>query len=124
MTELYFKKESYEIVGLCMEVYNILGKGHNESLYKDALEYELIHNNVPFEKKKEFSVKYKDVILPHLYVTDFIIYGKILLVIKAVEKLMSAHVKITLNILAASEIKLGLMFNFGENSLKFQRIVL
>lgn len=124
MTELYYKKESYEIVGLCMEVHKILGKGHNDSLYKDAVEYELVHNSIPYVKRKKFRVKYKDVILPHVYVTDFIIYGKILLVIKAVEKLMSAHVKITLNILAASEIKLGLIFNFGENSLKFQRIVL
>ncbi len=40
MNKLIYKDESYKIIGICMEVQNILGKGHNEVIYKDALEYE------------------------------------------------------------------------------------
>ena len=41
MDNLYLKEEAYIIIGLCMEVHKILGKGHSEIVYGDALEYEL-----------------------------------------------------------------------------------
>jgi GxxExxY protein len=40
MSELIYKEESYKIIGLCMEVHRELGKGHDEIIYKDALEYD------------------------------------------------------------------------------------
>jgi GxxExxY protein len=40
MNGLYLKEETYTIVGICMEVHRILGKGHSEKVYGDALEYE------------------------------------------------------------------------------------
>ena len=40
MENFYLKEETYTIIGLCMEVHKILGKGHSEVVYKDALEYE------------------------------------------------------------------------------------
>ena len=39
MEEIYLKDEAYQIIGLYMEVHKILGKGHSEVVYKDALEY-------------------------------------------------------------------------------------
>ncbi len=42
MAELIYKEESYTIVGVCMDVHKILGKGFAENIYKDALEYEFI----------------------------------------------------------------------------------
>ena len=52
MEEYYLKEETYTIIGLCMEVNEILGKGHSEVIYGDALEYEFKVNNVPYERKK------------------------------------------------------------------------
>ena len=40
MNEIYLKEECYTIIGICMEVHKILGKGHSEIIYGDALEYE------------------------------------------------------------------------------------
>lgn len=40
MENFYLKDETYQIIGLCMEVHKILGKGHSEIIYGDALEYE------------------------------------------------------------------------------------
>jgi GxxExxY protein len=37
---LIYREESYKIIGLCIEVHRMLGKGHSEVVYKDALEYE------------------------------------------------------------------------------------
>jgi GxxExxY protein len=53
MNSLLYKSEAYEIVGLCMEVHSLLGKGHSEVVYKDALQYEFYKNNVFFEREKK-----------------------------------------------------------------------
>jgi GxxExxY protein len=121
---LIYREEAYRIIGLCMEVHGVLGKGHSEVVYKDALEYELSINQVPFSREKSYEIKYKDIILPRRYNADFIVYDKIILEAKAIENLTNGHIKQTLNYLAASKLKLGLLVNFGEDSLSHKRIVL
>ena len=107
-----------------MEVHTALGKGHSEVLYKDALEIEFKEQQIPYSREKEFSVDYKGTVLPHHYFADFVVYDKIILEAKAIEMLSSGHTKQILNYLAASKLKLGLIVNFGEDSLKFERVVL
>ena len=124
MIEPIYKEESYKIIGLCMEVHRELGKGHNEVIYKDALEFELGQSQIPFTREKQFLVHYKTIVLPHKYFADFVVFDKILLEAKAVEKLIDANVKQVLNYLAASKLKLGLLVNFGEDSLSYKRVVL
>ncbi|MFQ5686406.1 MAG: GxxExxY protein [Candidatus Scalindua sp.] len=121
---LIYKEEAYRIIGLCMEVYGILGKGHSEVVYKDALEHEFAINQIPFSREKSYKIRYKDIILPRGYNADFVVYDKIILETKAIESLTNSHVKQTLNYLAASKLKLGLLVNFGEESLTHKRIVL
>ena len=124
MEEFYLKEETYKILGICMEVHKILGKGHSEIIYGDALEYEFRKNEILFEREKKFNITYKDVILPHHYFSDFIVFGEIVLEIKAIQELSSSEIKQTLNYLAASKNKIGLLVNFGEDSLKYKRIIL
>ena len=64
MAEFYLKEETYKIIGLCMEVHKILGKGHNENVYGDALEYELKKNEIPSNRESKYDIAYKDTILP------------------------------------------------------------
>jgi len=124
MKELLYKDEAYTIVGCCMEVHKILGKGFNEVVYKDALEIEFKLNNIPFEREKKFELTYKNFQLPRQYNADFVIYDKIILEAKAIESLSNSNIKQTLNYLAASKMKLGLLVNFGEDSLKYKRVIL
>lgn len=124
MTNLIYKEEAYKIIGVCMEVHNQLGKGFNEVVYADALEIELTDNHIPYSRKKKYSIVYKRNMLPHKYQADFIIDDMIVIELKAIECLNSAQIKQTLNYLAVSKIKLGLLINFGEESLKYKRIVL
>ena len=49
MADIIYKSESFKIIGLCMEVHNNLGKGFLEIVYKDALEFEFRHNQIPFD---------------------------------------------------------------------------
>ena len=124
MHDLYLKEESYTIIGLCMEVHKILGKGHSEVVYKDALEYEFKTNSIPFEREKIYEIEYKDIILPRKYIADFVVYNEIIFEIKAISQLTNNDVKQTLNYLASSKNKLGILANFGEDSLKYKRIIL
>ena len=121
---LIYKEEAFKIIGICMEVHRELGKGFNETVYGDALEIEFIHNNINYSRESKYSISYKGNILPHQYKADFIIDNKIVLEIKAIECLTTSHIKQTLNYLAVSKLKLGLLINFGEDSLKYKRIVL
>lgn len=122
--ELIDEDLTYKIIGCCMEVYNHMGKGFSEILYKEALEIECQSNSIPYKREKEFLIKYKDIVLNHKYYADFVVFDKIILEIKAVESLNSSHTKQVLNYLAASKLKLGLLVNFGENSLKYKRVIL
>ena len=124
MNDIYLKEEVFKIIGLCMEVHRILGKGHNEVIYKDALEYELRLNNIPFEREKEYKIQYKDFILPRKYNADFVVFNEIIFEVKAISQLSISDTKQTLNYLASSKNKLGLLVKFGEDSLKYKRIIL
>lgn len=121
---LYLKDEVYSIIGLCMEVHKILGKGHSEVVYKDALEYEFRTNNIPFEREKEYKIEYKEITLPRKYIADFVVFEEIIFEVKAISQLTISDTKQTLNYLASSKNKLGLLVNFGEDSLKYKRIIL
>lgn len=124
MSQIIYKNESYFVIGLCMDIHNELGKGFSEAVYSDALEIELKSNGVPFKKEVKFDIIYKGKKLKHHYFADFIVDDKIILELKAVEKISSSHVKQTLNYLAASKMKLGLIINFGEDSLAYKRVLL
>ena len=85
-----------------MEIHRELGKGHDETIYKDALLVELGRANIAFSREKKYEVKYKDVILPYFYFADFVVWDKILFEAKAIDRLVDSHLKQVLNYLAAS----------------------
>jgi GxxExxY protein len=124
MSELLYKDEVFKLVGLCMEIHRELGKGHDEVIYKDALVIELQHAQIQFARERKYEVAYKGIVLPHFYHADFVIGDKILFEAKAVEQLTEAHIKQVLNYLAASKLELGLLVNFGGDSLEWKRVVL
>jgi GxxExxY protein len=72
MNNLLFSKETYAIIGICMEVHRILGHGFNEIVYKDAIMFEANLNDVRIEREKEFKIEYKQTLLQHSFFTDFV----------------------------------------------------
>ena len=124
MNELIYKEECFRIVGACLEVHRELGKGYSENIYKDALELEFKARGISIVRERPFAVSYKGAVLPHGYVADFVVLDKILLEAKAIEQLIDSHGKQVLNYLAASKLQLGLLVNFGQDSLVWKRIVL
>ncbi|MDD3859051.1 MAG: GxxExxY protein [Bacteroidales bacterium] len=119
---LIYKEEVYDIVGCAMKVHSILGPGFHESVYQEALAYEFTRNDIPFEKEKLLEIKYDDIILNKKYIADFICYDKIIIETKALTEICPDHFSQVINYLKATGLKLGLIVNFGEKSLKTKRI--
>lgn len=115
---------SYQIIGVCMEIHNILGKGLLEVVYKDALEFEFRQLGIPFEREKKYSILYKGHTLPHYYFADFVVFDKIILEIKAQNKILEGHYACVIHYLAISDCPLGLIINFNSPSLITKRVVL
>lgn len=124
MGDLIHKEESYELLGILFEVHNHLGGGFLEIVYSDAVQYELEQKKIPFEREKKFVVNYKDIILPHHFYADFVVYDKIILEIKSATHTHDAHLAQCLNYLKISEKKLAILVNFEADKLIHQRIVL
>lgn len=121
--DLIFKEECYRIIGLSMKIHSKLGRGFREIVYKDALEIELRNNSIPFEREKPFQIIYEGEILPHHFESDFFVFNGIILEIKASKQLHYDNFKQTINYLKASQIKLGILINFGEEKLNFKRVI-
>jgi GxxExxY protein len=123
MTDLLFQKESYQIIGICMEVHRTLGMGLKEINYKDAMEIDFAAQGIMYDREKKFSVQYKEKILRNPYIPDFVVFDSIIVEVKAVSFIIDEHIAQTLSYLTVTGLKLGLLINFGERSLKCKRIV-
>lgn len=117
-------EETYTIIGICMDVHRILGHGFLEAVYKDAIELELIDKYISFSREKEYVIIYKGVQLRHKYRADFVVYDKVILEVKAQEGgLGKADLRQGINYLKVSGYKIGLVVNFGRDSLEYRRII-
>lgn len=124
MSNIVYKEESYSVVGALFDVYNHLGSGFLEIVYKDALAHELTLRNIPFKREKEFTITYKDEILSHKFYADFVVFDKIILEVKSVENLHEKHFAQCINYLKVSGCKLAILANFHKDLLDHRRIVL
>jgi GxxExxY protein len=121
MTELLYKELSFRIVGAAMEVHSILGPGYLESVYQAALEKELCLRNIPFCPQVELPVTYKGDVIG-VYKADLIVDDKIIVEIKSVSRLNSAHEAQAHHYLAATGKQLAIILNFGAGSLEQRRV--
>ncbi len=120
---IIYKEESYAIIGACMEVHKELGAGFLEAVYHESLMIEFNKRNIPYEHEKELSIIYKDQVLEKKYYADFVCYGKIIIEVKALNELSTEHQAQVLNYLKATNFKLGILVNFGQQKLQYIRLV-
>ena len=120
---MIYKAESYKIIGACMEVHNELGHGFNEVVYQEALAREFNRQKIPFEAEKKLEIAYKGELLDKYYRADFICYGKIIIELKALTEITSREIGQVLNYLKVTELHLGLLVNFGEESFRSKRLI-
>ena len=118
------QQETDMIIKIALEIHKILGAGFLEIVYKDAFEYEYRKQAVFYEREKEYKIVYKDAILPHRFFADFVVFGKVIVEIKAKEGgIAEEDIAQAINYLKCSGCKIGLIFNFGKLKLEIRRVV-
>jgi len=107
-----------------MEVYNTLGYGFLEIVYKDAMEIGFLQRNINYQREDEQSIHYRGSILKHRFLVDFNLHQQIIIEVKSnKDGINNESITQTLNCLKASQLKLALIINFGKKSLEYKRLV-
>lgn len=112
---LYYKQESYDIIGAARHVYNCLGHGFLEAVYQEALEIEFKRRGIPYAREQELKIVYDGVELKQKYKADFVCFENIIVELKAIQCVEDTHRAQVHNYLHATGFKLGLLINFGNS---------
>ena len=123
-SDLILKDEVYLIIGAAIEVHKELGFGFLEAVYQEAFEIELKSKGIPFTSQKSLNIIYKGKFLKKDYIADLVCYDQIIVELKAINKLSGTEESQVLNYLKATNLKVGLLINFGSRSkLEWKRFV-
>jgi GxxExxY protein len=121
--EMSLNDITYKINGAIFEVNRVLGPGFIEKVYENALIIELRELGLRAENQVPVNVDYKGQNVGE-YVADVLVENKIIVELKAVEKLTKLHEAQLLNYLKATDIKVGLLVNFHDRKANIKRMVL
>jgi GxxExxY protein len=122
---LLYENEAFQIRGAVFEVYRAMGAGFLEAVYQECLEVEFARRGVAFEAVKPLGLIYQGQPLRQTYIADFVCYGRIIVEIKAARTIAPEHRAQIVNYLRATDMKLGLLANFGATPrVQIERFVL
>jgi len=109
------------IIAAAMKVHTTLGNGFQEVIYQRAMEVEMPHHNLSFEREKELQIYYRGEVIGSSRV-DFFVESLVMVELKAIIELEPVHLAQAINYLEAYEMKVGLLLNFGARSLDIRRL--
>jgi GxxExxY protein len=112
-----------KIIGSSYSVSNVLGCGFLEKVYENALAHELRKNNFKVLQQHPIKVFYDGIIVGE-YIADLFVEDCVIVEIKALKNLDEAHLSQCLNYLKATNIKIGLLINFGKPKVEIKRVAL
>lgn len=118
--KLIYEDLTYKIRGSIFKVYNELGFGHRESVYRKALAIEFSKQEIPHKEEPRLEIKY-DGVSVGVYVPDFLIDDKVIIEIKSVEFLPKEAEKQLVYYLKRTSYRLGFLVNFGAGRLEIKR---
>ena len=116
-------ERTYKIIGAAMEVHKELGHGFLEAVYQEALGREFNLQRIPNKAQPIIEIFYKGQTLDKKYQPDFVCYEEIIIEIKAILSLTGLEEAQLINYLKATGLKVGLLINFGSQSLEYKRFV-
>lgn len=112
-----------DIIGCAMRVHSTLGPGYPEVIYQRALAREMDQSGLSFSREINIPIMY-DGIQVGLRRADFIVKNAVVLELKAISELDKGNFNQVLNYLEAYKKEIGLLINFGTESLQFKRLIL
>lgn len=117
-----YSNQIYKIIGAAMEVHRTLKGGLLEPIYNEALTMELKDMGIDAEPEKYLPCFYKKRLMEKSYRMDIVV-GDIVIELKSVQRIIPAHRAQLFNYLRLTQKKIGLLINFGGDSLEGERYV-
>ena len=121
MGKLLYENLTYKIIGTAQEVSKELGPGYLDSVYEDAMCYELDLINIAYQRQIELDIQYKSITFERKFRADLLIENKVLVENKATKKITNQDVAQLINYLKTTSLKIGLLFNFGAQKFEMAR---
>ena len=109
---------TYQIRGAIFEVYNTLGPGLLESVYEEALVFELQQQGLQVARQMEVPISYKGNCLKTTLRLDLLIENRIIVELKSVEEMKPVYAKQLLTYLRLLDKRVGLLVNFSSNNIR------
>jgi len=106
------------VVDLCLKIHKLLGPGLLESVYEEALAYELKKLGIPFERQIGIPVLYENIKMDLGFRADLVIDNKLIVELKSIENILPVHKKQVVTYLKLTKMKLGLLVNFNVELIK------
>ena len=120
MSKLIKKDITHQIIGCAYEVFNKLGFGFLESVYKKSMVIELNKNDLKVEQEKPLKVYYESRVVGDFFV-DLLVADEIVIELKSVQNLLKQHEVQLVNYLNGLDKEIGLLINFGPNGVDVKR---
>ena len=104
---------SGQVIDAALRVHTVLGAGLLENVYEACLEHELSKRQLRVRRQIPMPVRYEDVVLDTGYRLDLLVEDKIVVEVKAAEKLLPLHRAQLLTYLKLGGYRVGLLLNFN-----------
>jgi GxxExxY protein len=115
-----YEEVTHKIIGCAYKVFNELGFGFLESVYKKAMIIELLKSNLKVEAEKLLKVYYDNQVIGEFYI-DLFVEDEIIVELKSVENLVKTHEVQLVNYLNGLKKEIGLLINFGPSGVEVKR---
>jgi GxxExxY protein len=122
-SKLLLKAETEKIIGFAFEVLNEVGHGLNEKIYENSLTVLFKLNNIVFDQQRRFPVHFRGVEVGE-FVPDLIAFGSVIVDTKVIDRITDHERGQMLNYLRITKLRVGLILNFKNARLEFERVVL
>jgi GxxExxY protein len=118
---MIYEEITHKIIGCAMKVHSTLGNGFQEVIYQRALAIEMTKQGLGFQREMEMTIYYEGEDIGTRRV-DFFVEERIMVELKAITELNDSNLNQCRNYLEAYNLPVGLLINFGSNSLQYKRI--
>ena len=123
MTDNFLYKDlSYKVIGIAMEVHRELGPGFLEKVYENALMVLFEENNISVKQQEKIKIKFRNKIIGD-YIAGIIVEDLIILELKCSKSINPIYKAQLGNYLKATNKKVGIILNFGKESLEVERVI-
>ncbi len=121
--KLLLKAETEKIIGFAFEILNEIGHGLLEKVYENALTVLLKQSGIAFDQQRRFSVLFRGVEVG-VFIPDLIAFNSVIVDTKVIDRITDHERGQMLNYLRITKQRVGLILNFKNARLEFDRIVL